>query len=146
MGVGSWPIIMNCKRILVVEADEAVSRGVSSSLQHAGYNVLKAVDGSGAVNAVCTEKPDLIVLDNAFPPDVAHGGGVTWDGFLIMEWVHHMGEAQGTPVILISGVDLTKYQERFASTGVVAVFPKPVNNEELLATIESVLNPQTQEP
>jgi chemosensory pili system protein ChpA (sensor histidine kinase/response regulator) len=140
MAAGAWPIILNRKHILVVEADEKISRALSAKLEHAGYGVLKAVDGSEAVSAVRRENPDLIVIDTTFPPDVAHGGGVAWDGFLIMEWLHHMDSAQSTPVILISGADVAKYQERFSSAGVVAFFQKPINNEELLAAVYSVLN------
>jgi DNA-binding response OmpR family regulator len=134
---------MNRKRILVVDDNEAVVRALTMKLQSAGYEVLKALDGSEAVSAARREKPDLILLDISFPPDVAHGGGVPWDGFLIIEWLHRMDEASTIPVIVISGGDPGKYQERSLNAGAVAYFQKPVNNEELLATIRKTLDGQS---
>ena len=135
------PMTMNGKRILLVEANQVSSRSLSRVLQSAGYSVVKAADGSEAVSTARHEKPDLIVLDPTFPPDVAHGGGVKWDGLLIIEWLHHMQEAMGTPVILISDNGPAEDQQRCVADGVVAVLQKPINNDDLLATIASVLEP-----
>ena len=134
---------MNGKRILVVEANQVSSRSFSKVLESAGYSVVKAADGSGAVSTARHEKPDLIVLDPTFPPDVAHGGGVKWEGLLIIEWLHHMQEAMATPVILISDNGAAEDQERCMADGVFAVLQKPVDNDELLATIASVLNAES---
>ena len=81
---------MNPKKVLIVDDDAVLIRGLSNVLGGAGYHVLAAEDGAGAVSAVRQEKPDLVVLDIHFPPDVAHGGGVPWDGFLIMNWLCRM--------------------------------------------------------
>lgn len=134
---------MNRKRILVVDDNEVIVKTLSTKLQSAGYDVLKALDGSEAVSAARKQKPDLILLDISFPPDVAHGGGVPWDGFLIIDWLHRMDEAKTTPIIVISGGDPAKYQERSVQAGAVAYFRKPVDNEKLLATIHSTLNGQS---
>ena len=134
---------MNRKRILVVDDNEVVVKALSMKLQSAGYDVLKALDGSEAVSAARREKPDLILLDISFPPDVAHGGGVAWDGFLIIEWLHRMDEARTIPIIVISGGDPAKYQERSLQAGAVAYFRKPVDNEQLLATIRNTFDGQS---
>ena len=133
---------MNRKRILVVDDNEVVVKALTIKLQSAGYDVLKALDGSEAVSTARKEKPDLIVLDISFPPDVAHGGGVPWDGFLIIDWLHRMDEARATPIIVISGGDPVKFQERSLKAGAVAYFRKPLNYEELLATVRQVFNGQ----
>ena len=134
---------MNRKRILVVDDNEVVVKALTMKLQSAGYDVLKALDGSEAVSAARREKPDLILLDISFPPDVAHGGGVAWDGFLIIEWLHRMDEATTIPIIVISGGDPAKYQERSMKAGAVAYFQKPVNNEQLLATVRQTFDGQS---
>src|SRR5215469_1777118 len=123
---------MNRKRILVVDDNEAVVKALTMKLQSAGFDVLKALDGSEAVSAARREKPDLILLDISFPPDVAHGGGVPWDGFLIIEWLNRIDEAKTIPVIVISSGDPAKFQERSFQAGAVAYFRKPVDNEQLL--------------
>ena len=130
---------MNRKRILVVDDNEVVVKALSIKLKSAGYDALQATDGSGAVSAARTEKPDLIILDINFPPDVGHGGGVPWDGFLIIEWLHRIDEAKKTPIIVITGGEPAKYKDRSLAAGAVAFFQKPINNEELLAAIEKAL-------
>jgi len=131
----------NQKRILVVDDNAVVVKTLSMKLESAGFTVLKALDGSEAVSLARREKPDLIVLDISFPPDVAHGGGIAWDGFLIIDWLHRMDEAKDTPVIVISGGDRTKYEERSLKAGAIAYFQKPVDNEELVATVQAALEP-----
>src|ERR1043165_8886949 len=91
------------KKILVVDDDAIIIRTLSFKLKSNGYDVLTAVDGSEAVATVRREKPDLILLDLSFPPDVAFGGGVPWDGFLIMDWVRRIEELKHTPIIIITG-------------------------------------------
>ncbi len=134
---------MNRKRILVVDDNEVVVGALSMKLEAAGYDVLKASEGSEAVATVRKEKPDLILLDISFPPDVAHGGGIPWDGFAIIQWLGRIGEATGIPIIVISGGDAAKHKERSLKAGAVAYFEKPVNNEDLLATIQQNLEPKS---
>lgn len=131
---------MNRKQILVVDDNQVVLKALSLELQSAGYDVLKAVDGSEAVSAARAEKPDLIALDISFPPDVAQGGGVGWDGFRIIEWLRRIvEEAKNIPIIVITGGEPGKYKDRALAAGVVAFFQKPIDNKELLDTIENSL-------
>ena len=104
-----------------------------------GYDVCTAEDGSGAVRAVRQDKPDLILLDLSFPPDVAHGGGVPWDGFLIMQWLRRLEEAKGIPIIVITGGDPVKYKDRALAAGAVSFFHKPLDHDELLTVIGKTL-------
>jgi len=81
---------MNRKRIMIVDDSIIVLKTLSMKLKASGYDVLAAEDGAVAVSTARRERPDLILLDLDFPPDVAHGGGVAWDGFLIMDWLKRM--------------------------------------------------------
>jgi len=108
-------------------------------LHASGYDVLTAEDGSTAVSLARQQKPDLILLDINFPPDVAHGGGVAWDGFLIISWLRRMDEARDTPIIIISGCDPAKYKERALAAGAAGYFQKPVEPEQLLPAIREAL-------
>jgi CheY-like chemotaxis protein len=131
---------MNRKKILVVDDNPVIVRTLSLKLTSAGYDVVSATDGSEAVSAVRKEKPNLILLDIAFPPDVAHGGGVPWDGFLIIEWLRRIEEAKSIPVIVITGSETEKYKERALALGATAFFQKPVDNDGLLDVITKTLN------
>jgi CheY-like chemotaxis protein len=113
---------------------------MSKLLQAKGYQVLTAEDGAAALSTVRREKPDLILLDINFPPDVAHGGTVNWDGFRIMDWLRRMDEAKGVPIIITSGGDPAKDKERCRAAGVAGFFRKPIDHEELLAAIRKALD------
>jgi DNA-binding response OmpR family regulator len=129
------------KKILIVDDSVVLLKLLSSKLRASGYQVFTAVDGSEAVSTVRRERPHLILLDINFPPDVAHGGGVAWDGFLIMNWLRRMDEAIHTPVIIITGTSPEESRDRCMKAGVSGYFQKPVNNEELLAAIAELLGP-----
>ena len=130
---------MKRKKVLIVDDNEVILKTLSMKLKAADYDVVTAADGSAAVGAVRQEKPDLILLDLSFPPDVAHGGGVGWDGFRIIQWLRRIDEKQTTPIIIISGGEAEKYQSKALAEGAVAYFQKPVNNDELLAVIGKTL-------
>jgi CheY-like chemotaxis protein len=132
---------MNRKKILLVDDDLAVLKTFAADLSAEGFEVVVAVDGGEAVNAVRNEQPDLILLDISFPPDVAHGGGVQWDGFLILNWLRRLDEAKGTPVIFLSESDPAPYRERARASGARGLFQKQLHHETLLATIHRILGP-----
>jgi len=124
------------KKILVVDDNEIIVKTTSMKLQGAGYNVITALDGSEGVAAVRKEKPDLILLDITFPADV---GGVSWDGFRIMEWLYRVDETKKIPIIVISGTLDEKNKQRAIASGAVAFFPKPVNYDEMIKLIRATL-------
>ena len=130
---------MSRKKILIVDDSPVIAKTMSLTLNANGYDVVTAEDGATAAGAVRREKPDLILLDISFPPDVGHGGGISWDGFLILDWVRRLEEAKNIPFIVITGGDPAKYQARALAAGAAAFFQKPVNKDELLATIRGIL-------
>jgi CheY-like chemotaxis protein len=125
----------NRKRILVVDDSQIILKTLSMKLKGRGYDVFTAEDGPAAVGTVRKERPDLILLDLTFPPDVAHGGGVPWDGFLIIDWLKRMDEAKDIPIFIITGADPERYRARAIAAGAVGFFQKPINNDELLQAI-----------
>ena len=129
---------MSQKKILIVDDSPIILKTLSMKLKSHGYAVLTAEDGATAVSTVRLERPDLVLLDISFPPDVAHGGGVPWDGFLVMSWLQRMEEAKGIPVIIITGGD-PALKDRALKAGAVDFFHKPIQNEELLAKIRSLI-------
>jgi CheY-like chemotaxis protein len=132
---------MNQKKILVVDDNKILLKTLCTKLAANGYAVLTAENGADAVSAVRRERPNLILLDINFPPDVAHGGGVAWDGLLIMSWLQRTDAARGIPVILITGEDAARNKDRALSAGAAGFFQKPVDHESLLAAIERLLEP-----
>jgi CheY-like chemotaxis protein len=146
MWIGNVERNMSRKKILIVDDSQVILRTLSSKLRANNYDIVTAADGSEAVSAVRQQRPDLIVLDITFPPDVAHGGGIAWDGFLIIEWLHRMEEAKNTPIVIITAGEAGKFKERALAEGAVAFFQKPIDSGELLATINQTLEGQKAEP
>ena len=130
---------MTPKKILVVDDSLIILKVLDLKLKSAGYAVLTAPDGATAINMARQEKPDLILLDISFPPDVAHGGGVRWDAFTIMAWMKRVEETARIPVIVITSSDPAQVKAKAMAAGAVAFFQKPINHDELLAAIGNAL-------
>jgi len=122
------------KKILVVDDNEIVVRTITLKLQGAGYKAIPAKDGSEAVARVRTESPDLILLDISYPAEVSG----MWDGFQIMQWLHRL-DARKIPVIVITGSKEPEITARAIAAGAIAVFQKPIENDDLLAAIRANL-------
>jgi len=136
----------HAKTILVVDDNAIIVRTVSFKLKSHGYHVLTAMDGSEAVAITRREKPDLILLDLSFPPDVGHGGGVPWDGFLIMDWIRRMDEGKHIPIIIITGGDPVKFEKKSLDAGAVAFFRKPLDHDGLIGAIQRTLGERHDPP
>lgn len=138
--------LMIPKKVLIVDDNAVLVRALSNVLEAVGFQILEAEDGAAAVSIVRRERPSLILLDISFPPDVAHGGGLAWDGFQIMTWLSRMEEAKGVPIVIISGSEAAKYRDRALKGGAVAYLQKPVEPEAVLATVRQVLGKSAPEP
>lgn len=128
------------KKLLVVDDNEVIVKTVSVKLKSAGYQVFTALDGAEAVALVRKEKPDLILLDLGFPPDI---GGVPWDGFRIMEWLRRVDESKKIPIIVITGGAGERDKERALAGGAVAFLYKPLDHDELLKLVRATLGVPT---
>jgi CheY-like chemotaxis protein len=131
------------KKILIVDDDAVIVATTSAKLRSRGYEVVTAVDASEAISSVRLERPDLILLDISFPPDVAHGGTVAWDGFSLMQWLRGLEETRNTPFVIITGDRSEEYQKRARSSGATAFFQKPIEHDSLFTVIENALTKST---
>jgi CheY-like chemotaxis protein len=126
------------RTILVVDDNNVVLKAFELKLKALGFKVLTATDGSGAVSTARQDRPDLIVLDINFPPEVS-STGLQWDGFNIMEWMRRFREVAEIPVIVITSGDPAKYKNRAMAAGASAFFQKPINHEEFLIAVRRIL-------
>lgn len=134
------PIPFSSRKILVVDDNLVIQRTVAMALNKAGYKVIIAGDISEALSTARREKPDLILLDISFPLDPANVGGPSQDGLFVIQWLQRTPETKVVPIIIISGTDPAKYKDQISTAGIVACFRKPLNHDELLATIKSALD------
>jgi CheY-like chemotaxis protein len=122
------------KRVLIVDDDAVILKTLSLKLQAAGYQVIAASDGSDAIRAMREEKPDMIVLDVYFPPDI--GAGVSWDGFRLMKWLGAVEGSKRIPVIFITGSPAVAFKQRVLASGALGVFEKPIDHAKLITLIQ----------
>jgi len=134
------------QKILVVDDNPIIVKTLGFKLKGEGYDVCTALDGSEAVATARKERPDLILLDISFPPDVGHGGGVSWDGFLIMDWLRRIDGAKDIPIIVITGADPAQYEKRSLDAGAVAFFHKPLDHDGLIDVIRRTLGEVSASP
>ena len=55
------------EKVLIIEDDSTMLRGLHDNFAYAGYNVLTARDGQTGLNTALDAKPDLIILDIMLP-------------------------------------------------------------------------------
>ena len=127
------------KMILVADDDQIVLTTLSLVLKTEGYEVGTAASGSEAIQRVQEARPDLILLDLAFPPDARNVTCTMEDGFTLIAWLRAMGGAANTPIIIISATEPEEYLSRAQAAGVVTAFQKPVDHDRLLEVIRNTL-------
>ena len=121
---------MSEEKILIVDDDKDVVKGLGIRLKAHGYQVSFAHDAISAVSMARKVEPDLILLDLGLP------GG---DGFKVMERLASLHGTVATPVIVVTARDTVGTQNRAMSAGAAGFLQKPVDNDKLLASIRQAL-------
>ena len=126
-------------KVLVIDDNPIIQHTVQFALQEFGYQVFAVGDIADALNILRKEKPALILLDINFPLDSGVFSGSQRDGFWALEWLHYLEDAKGIPVIIISADPPEKSKAQALAAGAAAYFHKPINKDELAATIARLL-------
>jgi DNA-binding response OmpR family regulator len=128
---------MNRKRILVIEDDAAIRRGLVDALGFAGYDALEASDGIEGLAAARESNCDLLVLDLILPGR---------DGLTILRALR--AERSSLPVIVLTARGAEADRVRGLDEGADDYVVKPFSLRELLARVEAVLRrtPERQPP
>jgi DNA-binding response OmpR family regulator len=124
---------MDKPKILIVDDDPDLRRGLNLRLRANHYDTYYACDGFSAVAMAQKEHPDLIILDIGLPAG---------DGFVVLERLQRHASLAAIPVIVLTARDPQSNRERTLKAGASAFFQKPADNEELLAAIRATLHSQ----
>ncbi|MFC2062060.1 PleD family two-component system response regulator [Elusimicrobiota bacterium] len=118
-------------KILVVDDDQQLVYALTDRLKNEGYSVISAYDGIGAMKKVKEDPPDLVILDIVLP-DI--------DGFELCEMVKKLPETEDIPVIMLTGKDKGEDFEKALDKKADWYIVKPYDDNQLLRTVESLLN------
>jgi two-component system KDP operon response regulator KdpE len=121
---------MERNKILIIEDDQDLRRGLNLRLRASNYDTAFASDAVMALSIAKKEAPDLILLDLGLP------GG---DGFLVLERMKNIASLSCTPVIVISARDPVANEARAMQAGAEGYFQKPFDNDQLLGAIQRAL-------
>lgn len=114
-------------KILVVDDEALLVKGIRFNLQNEGYEVITGSDGLEAVQAVQAQHPDLVVLDVMMP---------NMDGLSACAKIREFSDV---PIIMLTAKDDVSDKVMGLDMGADDYMTKPFAIEELLARIRVAL-------
>jgi DNA-binding response OmpR family regulator len=115
-------------RILVVEDDAAILRGLADNLTFESHEVLTATDGEVACSLIRERKPDLIILDLMLP---------RLSGYEVCRRVR--AEGVMTPIVMLTARNEEADRVLGLDLGADDYVSKPFSVRELMARVRALL-------
>jgi CheY-like chemotaxis protein len=115
------------KQILVVEDNEKNMKLFRVVLQASGYGTLEASTGGQALMLATEHRPALVVMDVRLPD---------MDGVEALSRLRKDDRTASIPVLAVTAQAMKGDSERFKEAGFDGYLSKPVDIDELLATVE----------
>lgn len=115
-------------RIVVIEDDLAILRGVRDNLAYDGYEVLTATDGEEGYRLIREEAPDLVILDLMLP---------RLNGYEVCRRVR--AEGITTPILMLTARSEEMDRVIGLDLGADDYVTKPFSLPELLARVRAIL-------
>jgi CheY-like chemotaxis protein len=121
-------------KVLLVDDDRDSLQVLSLMLAEYGAEVRVAASAAEALEALCRQKPDVLVSDLAMPGE---------DGYSLIDKVRAIETESGEPTPAVALTAYTRVEERARalSAGFNMFVPKPVEPDELVAAIVSLAEP-----
>ena len=126
---------MAIARVLVVEDDSAIRRGLCDALRFSNYDTVEAADGRAGLDAALTTEVDLVLLDILMP---------RLDGMAVLRELRNA--RPGLPVIMLTAKGEEQDRVRGLKEGADDYVVKPFSASELLARVEAVLRRLPERP
>jgi DNA-binding response OmpR family regulator len=123
------------QRVLVIEDDAAIRRGIVDALRFHGYEPLAEGDGERGLEAAVRAEVDLVLLDVVLPRR---------DGFAILAEVRRLRPT--LPVVMLTARGTEEDRVRGLKGGADDYVVKPFSATELLARVEAVLRRSAARP
>ncbi len=113
-------------KVLIADDDAQLVRALSVTLAARGYEVATARDGRAAIDAVITERPDIVMLDLGMP---------RLDGIGVLEGIRAWSQV---PVLVLSGRTDSSDKVDALDAGADDYVTKPFQMDELLARLRAL--------
>ena len=129
MGLTAWnpELAAAVPRVLVVDDEPQLLRGLRIALRHAGYVVATARGAKDAVAIVAATRPEVLILDLSLP------------GREGVEVCREIRQYSRLPIVMMSAVGGGREKARVLNAGADAYLAKPFGVAELLARLRAVL-------
>lgn len=114
-------------RVLVVDDEQRMAHFIRLNLEHDGFRVTEAYDGTQAMDRLRTTMPDLILLDVMLPD---------FDGFEVLKMVR---STSTVPVIMVTAKSEEEERIRGLELGADDYVTKPFSPRELVSRVRAVL-------
>jgi len=115
-------------KVLVIDDSSFQRKIISGVLTQNGHTVILKENGKEGLEQVLKEKPDLIFTDLLMPE---------YDGFWLLEQLK--SHDQSIPVIVLTSDIQKTTEERCRSLGAVTILNKPVNKEQVVSAVQTIL-------
>ena len=115
-------------RLLIVEDEPAIARGLTDIFRQHGFDVLAEADGEAGLEAALSSKPDLILLDIMLP---------RINGFEICRAVREQGI--DVPIVMLTAKGREEDVVRGLNLGADDYVTKPFRIAELIARVQAFL-------
>jgi DNA-binding response OmpR family regulator len=122
-------------KVLIIEDDDVIARGMSRHLQAAGFDPVSVSSGEIGIQRLRFERPDVCVLDLMLP-------GL--DGWRVIEQAR--GEGIGTPIVVVSARGTEHDRVHALELGADDYLVKPFSMKELAARVTAVARRGTRAP
>ena len=124
-------------RVLIVDDEPNIVISLEFLLKREGFAMSVARDGEAALEAIRSERPDLVVLDVMMPK---------LDGYAVLQAVRGDPELAGTRILMLTAKGREAEQKKGLALGADAYMPKPFSTHELIANVRRLLGAETPKP
>jgi len=115
-------------KVLIVEDDPAILRGLKDNLRAESYDVLTAVDGEAGLRLTTEQKPDLVILDLMLP---------RLSGYEVCRKLRQDGN--NVPIIMLTARGEEGDRVLGLDLGADDYVTKPFSIRELLARVRAIV-------
>ncbi|MGO9019145.1 MAG: response regulator [Syntrophobacteraceae bacterium] len=117
-------------KVMVIEDNEQNLYLITFLLEHNGYEVIQARDGSTAIQIAMKTNPDLILLDIQLPET---------DGYAVARRFRSEPEFACVPIVAVTSYAMVGDREKCIEAGCTGYIEKPIDPDTFITELEKYL-------